>query len=109
MVGVVIMILCVVICFELLCVLSSVCEIIVFSDLESMVWIIFFLFDGNMLMIWLMVLVVELVCSVLNIKWLVFVVVSVRWMVLRLCNLLISIMFGFLCSVDFSVLVNEWV
>lgn len=101
-VGILIIILWVVI-WLLLIFLSNVCEIMVCNDLDSIDCIMFFFLLGNMLMIWLIVFGVEVVCKVLNIKWLVFVVVIVRWIVLRLCSLLIKIILGFLCNVFLSV------
>lgn len=107
-VGIFIMILWVVIWF-LFIFLSSVCEIIVCNDFDNIECIMVFFFVGKILIIWLMVFGVELVWRVLNIKWLVLVVEMVRCMVFKLCSLLIRIMFGFLWSVECSVLLNECV
>lgn len=107
-VGIFIIILWVVILF-LFIFLSRVCEIIVCKDFDNIECIIDFFFVGNILMIWLMVLGVEFVCKVLNIRWLVLVVDIVNCMVFKLCNLFINIILGFLCNVECNVLLNEWV
>lgn len=69
-------------CFCLLVCGSSCWVIMVMRLLVSCIWICFCCFLGNMFMMWLMDLGVELVCSVFIMRCLVLVVVMVVLMVL---------------------------
>lgn len=66
----------------------------------------FFFCVGNEFISCLIVCVVLCVCNVVSIKCLVFVVVSVRWIVLLLCSFLSKIILGFFCNVVCNFDVN---